>query len=180
MNNVLVVVDMQNDFITGALGSEAARDLVPRVVQKIKDFNGIVTGTLDTHESDYLFTKEGRNLPVAHCIMGTHGWKVKQVIENAVADKKDFRDFYIKDTFGCVDLAQDLRDEFYNGTKGLRIELVGLITDICVVSNALLLKAYMPEAEIVVDASCCEGTSIENHEAALQVMRSCHITVIND
>jgi len=186
MNNILIVIDMQNDFVTGSLGSEAAQAIVPKVVSKIKHFNGIIIGTLDTHykkhsnigkKPEYLTTLEGIKLPVEHCIEDTVGWQLEPSVDH-MFQCKDHREFYIKNTFGSVELAEDIRDEFYLNEK-LRIELVGLVTDICLVSNALLLRAYMPDAEIIVDASCCAGTSVESHLAALDVMRSCQIDIIN-
>lgn len=178
---VLIVVDMQNDFIDGSLGSASAFAIVPKVMDKIKSFDGKVVFTRDTHGSDYLETNEGKNLPVPHCIFGTVGWELVDDIEQFLKEHDCEYDKYLtfnKGTFGDISLADFVG--FYSDNDGsMEIELVGLCTDICVVSNALILKAAFPEAEICVDASCCAGVTPEKHEAALKVMESCQIKIKN-
>ena len=173
-NKYLIVVDMQNDFIDGALGTPEAQAIVENVVRKVQEFPGRVIFTLDTHQPDYLQTQEGKNLPVEHCIEGTHGWQLADALE-AIRAESDLP-AYRKVTFGSVELAQDLaRANAQESIEG--IELVGLCTDICVVSNALMLKGFMPEVPISVDARCCAGVTPEAHEAALATMASCQIAV---
>ena len=172
MRKVLVVIDMQNDFIDAALGTPEAVAIVDAVKDKIASYPATdVFATMDTHGADYLQTQEGANLPVEHCIKGTQGWQLSACIAEAL----DSAHIYEKPTFGSVALAQDLKalaDE-----QDIEIELVGLCTDICVVSNALLLKAFMPEVRISVDARCCAGVTPEKHRAALETMRSCQIHI---
>lgn len=175
MSRILIVVDMQKDFVDGALGSDEAMEIVDNVVEKIRGFSGRIFVTLDTHEEDYLSTLEGQNLPVEHCIKGTEGWKLNSEVEKALEGK----DFAIveKPTFGSIKLVEMLREYIDSEAE---IELVGLCTDICVVSNALLLKANYYETPIYVDASACAGVSPEAHKAALSTMKSCHINIINE
>ena len=174
MKRFLVVVDMQNDFVDGALGSEQAAAIVPAAVEKISSFDGDIFVTLDTHFEDYLQTSEGKKLPVAHCIKGTNGWRLNKDIK-AVLDEKDFTEVE-KNTFGSVNLPGLIKKAA--GEEDFSIELIGLCTDICVVSNALLLKASFPEAPISVDSACCAGVTNEKHKAALETMRSCQIDVL--
>jgi nicotinamidase-related amidase len=174
MKRFLVVVDMQNDFVDGALGSEQAAAIVPAAVKKISSFDGDIFVTLDTHFEDYLQTSEGKKLPVAHCIKGTNGWRLNKDIK-AVLDEKDFTEVE-KNTFGSVNLPGLIKKAA--GEEDFSIELIGLCTDICVVSNALLLKASFPEAPISVDSACCAGVTNEKHKAALETMRSCQIDVL--
>ena len=174
MKRFLVVVDMQNDFVDGALGSEQAAAIVPAAVEKISSFDGDIFVTLDTHFEDYLQTSEGKKLPVAHCIKGTNGWRLNKDIK-AVLDGKDFTEVE-KNTFGSVNLPGLIKKAA--GEEDFSIELIGLCTDICVVSNALLLKASFPEAPIIVDSACCAGVTNEKHKAALETMRSCQIDVL--
>ena len=174
--DILVVIDMQNDFIDGALGTPEAEAIVPNVVDRVKNFNGLVLATRDTHSGDYLQTQEGKRLPVKHCIEGTEGWDLISPLQE-VQEKKNARIFK-KKTFGSVELAQYLAD-IHEKTPISSIELIGLCTDICVVSNALLIKAYLPEVPILVDASCCAGVTPGSHEAALQTMECCQIQVQN-
>ncbi len=169
MKKILVVVDMQKDFVDGALGTKEAVKIVPDVADKIKNFDGEVVFTLDTHKSEYLATAEGKKLPVEHCIKGTPGWELDSDIKKLSASCKVFE----KPTFGSTDLAQYISDEGYD-----EIELVGLCTDICVISNALLIKAYLPEAKIIVDSSCCAGVTPESHENALSAMKMCQIDIV--
>ena len=175
MRKILVVVDMQNDFIDGALGTKEATAIVPAVKEKIASYAPEdVYYTLDTHEKDYLQTQEGQFLPVEHCVRGTEGWKLSPELSDVLAGAKR----YEKPTFGSVNLAFRLRD--LASEEAIEVELVGLCTDICVVSNALLFKAMMPEVLISVDAACCAGVTPDNHKAALQTMKSCQIQVKND
>lgn len=175
MKRVLIVVDMQKDFVDGALGSSEAVEIVDTVVEKIRGFDGPIFVTMDTHDEDYLDTMEGRNLPVKHCIKGTDGWKLNSEVKKALKGK----DFIIveKPTFGSVKLVELLREYVDSDAE---IELVGLCTDICVVSNALLLKANYYETPIYVDAGACAGVSPEAHNAAISTMKSCHINIINE
>ena len=172
MRKMLIVIDMQNDFIDGALGTKEAQAIVGAVKEKIRSYPAEdVIATMDTHRPDYMDTQEGKNLPVMHCIRGTDGWQIRPEIARLLGAAK----IYEKPTFGSMDLASDLKD--LSGKEELELELVGLCTDICVVSNALLLKAAMPEVKISVDASCCAGVTPEKHQAALETMRSCQIHV---
>ena len=173
MNDVLIVVDMQNDFIDGALGTSEALAIVPNVKEKIEGFQGKVFFTRDTHQANYMDTQEGRKLPVPHCIKGTPGWTLNDGVAAAL-EQKGYTPVE-KLTFGSVLLPRLL----YQAAAGenFTAELVGLCTDICVVSNALMLKANFPEAEISVDSACCAGVTPETHEAALVTMRCCQINV---
>lgn len=178
MNKVLVVVDMQNDFIDGALGTKEAQEIVPNAVKKIKEWDGTIIFTLDSHSKDYLGTNEGKYLPVEHCIDGTNGHKINsQVWDAAISSVSQYSRINTlrKHTFGSTALPELLRGEEFEC-----IELIGLCTDICVISNALLLKAAYPEANIKVDAKCCAGVTPAKHKAALEVMKSCQIEVYND
>ena len=172
----LVIVDVQKDFVTGALGTAEAQAMLPRLLEKLRGFEGGVWLTLDTHGEDYLETQEGRYLPVAHCIKGTEGWQLEDEV-GSIARERDAA-IVEKPTFGSEKLVEELRSLYEEGRlEG--VELCGLCTDICVVSNALLLKAAMPELPISVDAACCAGVTPEKHRAALEVMRSCQIDVRN-
>lgn len=173
MKKVLIVVDMQKDFVDGALGSNEAVAIVDNVVKKIEDFDGKIIVTYDTHDENYMNTQEGKKLPVPHCIKGTEGWKLDKKVQAAL-DKKGF-EAVEKPTFGSATLVELIRKE---GADDLEIEMIGLCTDICVVSNALLLKANFPEMNISVDAKCCAGVTEEKHLAALETMRSCQIEVV--
>lgn len=173
---VLIVVDMQNDFIDGVLGTKEAQAIVPRVCDKIRNFDGSIIATKDTHDENYLETQEGKNLPVPHCIVDTAGHDINRDIFNAIREKHGLT--AKKHTFGTFKLSKwiekltDLLSE-----KIEAIELIGVCTDICVISNALILKASFPEVPIYVDATCCAGVTPELHEAALKVMKSCQIIV---
>ena len=176
---VLVVVDMQNDFITGSLGTPEARAIVPNVKAKIDEAvkNGdLIVFTRDTHWDDYLVSNEGQKLPVEHCVRGTDGW---QIHNGLIPDNYNFMMIRDKYTFGDYDLPSTLHDMLYQFVnEPTEIELVGLCTDICVVSNALLLKSYLyDDYEISVDATCCAGVTPESHEAALRTMEMCQINV---
>lgn len=170
----LIIVDMQKDFVYGCLGSEEAKRIVPDVLKKAKEFDGTVIFTKDTHREDYLQTQEGEKLPVPHCIYLSDGWKLVKELEDL--QRQLDCPVYEKETFGCLKLAEDLKAE--NDKQSVEsIELCGVCTDICVVSNALLLKAYMPEVPIYVDEVCCAGVTPEKHKNALETMRSCQITI---
>ena len=168
MRKTLIVVDMQNDFITGSLGTREAQDIVQKVQNKIAEYQkrgDEIIFTRDTHQTDYLNTPEGKKLPVEHCIEGTEGWQIADGLEVGGAVYID------KPTFGWT---------HWNDRTFKEIEMVGLCTDICVVSNALILKAIFPEVEITVDASCCAGVTPATHHAALETMKMCQINVISE
>lgn len=173
MKNVLIVVDMQNDFINGALGTKEAQAILPNVKKKIEEYlkaGKEVVFTRDTHEANYLQTQEGKNLPVEHCIKDTHGWAISSELDtrnSAIIDKT---------TFGSVTLMSVITNNYPDA----EFELVGLCTDICVISNALMLKAFLPEAKISVDAACCAGVTPETHKNALEAMKICQINIINE
>ena len=174
MKKILIVVDMQNDFIDAALGTAEAVAIVDAVKEKISSYPvENVIATMDTHGENYMETQEGQNLPVMHCIKGTDGWKIRPDIAELLEGAK----IYEKPTFGSTALAADLKALSEN--EEIELELIGLCTDICVVSNALLLKANMPEVKISVDAACCAGVTPEKHLAALETMRSCQVNVTN-
>ncbi len=169
MKKLLVVVDMQNDFVDGALGSKEAQAIVPDVVAKVQkalDEGTDVVFTRDTHHDNYLETKEGQYLSVVHCVEGTPGWEI-------IDELKPYANIVInKPTFGSTRLVRFVEEGDYD-----EVELIGLCTDICVVSNALLLKANMPELTYKLDSSCCAGVTPQSHEAALETMKSCQIEV---
>lgn len=169
--DVLVVVDMQNDFIDGSLGTEEAKAIVPKVAEKIKAFKGLVLATRDTHGKDYLTTQEGRKLPVEHCIKGIGGWEIRKEIAELIKEEP-----IDKPAFGSRVLAERLLA--LDGKETVEsITLIGLCTDICVISNALLLKAFLPEVPVIVDASCCAGVTKESHVQALEAMKMCQIQI---
>ncbi len=171
MQKILVVVDMQNDFITGALGTPEARAIVPAAVKRAREFPGRVLFTRDTHGEDYLDTQEGKNLPVPHCIRGTDGWQIcPELLPYCREEPID------KETFGSRKLGELLaaadREE-----KVEEITFIGVCTDICVISNAMIAKAFLPEAKITVDARACAGVTKESHRLALEAMRACQIRI---
>ena len=173
MRKILIVIDMQNDFIDGALGTKEAEAIVEAVKEKIRSYaSSDVIATMDTHFENYMETQEGKYLPVPHCIKGTDGWRIRQDIEELLAGAK----IYEKPTFGSTAMAEDLKA--LSEKEEIELELCGLCTDICVVSNALLLKAAMPEVKISVDPSCCAGVTPEKHLAALETMGSCQIQIL--
>ncbi len=174
MKKFLIVVDMQKDFVDGALGTKEAVAIVDNVVKKIDNFEGEILVTYDTHFDNYMETSEGKKLPVPHCIKATDGWKLDSKVEKALSGKEYKK--VEKITFGSVELPKLVKEAA--GEEEFTIELVGLCTDICVVSNALLLKANFPEVEITVDASCCAGVTPDTHEAALATMGCCQINII--
>lgn len=181
MKKILLVIDMQNDFISEALGSDAAKSIVPGVVELINGWDGQIIATLDTHgtSEEYPATLEGKYLPVYHCGKGTHGWEIAEEVRKALEARPGYVGTIEKPTFGCIALPEFIRKKADVG-DGTEVEftLIGLDTDICVVSNALLLRANFPNSEIRVVSSCCAGSSPAAHDAALQVMRSCQIQVI--
>jgi len=174
MRKILIVIDMQNDFIDAALGTKEAAAIVDSVKEKIRSYPAEnVIATMDTHQENYMETQEGQNLPVIHCIKGTDGWRIRPDIAELLKAAK----IYEKPTFGSTAMAADLKA--LSEKEEIELELIGLCTDICVVSNALLLKATMPEVKISVDASCCAGVTPKKHLAALETLSSCQIHVVN-
>ncbi len=175
MSRLLIVIDMQNDFVDGSLGTAEAMGIIDNVCDKIKNFKGTVIFTRDTHTEDYLETQEGINLPVKHCIKGSEGWKLTEKVENM---RKEYNSpVFDKDTFGSKEIVQYL--DIINKKSPIEyIELIGLCTDICVISNALLIKAFFPEVPITVDSKCCAGVTPESHKNALESMKMCQINVI--
>ena len=173
MKNFLIVVDMQKDFVDGALGTKEAVSIVDKVVDKINNFDGEIIATYDTHFENYMESSEGKSLPVMHCIKGTDGWLLNDKVQKAL-DSKGYTAL-AKLTFG----AKNLPELILNLSKGedFSIELIGLCTDICVVSNALLLKASFCEKEISVDEGCCAGVTPETHQAAITTMKMCQINI---
>lgn len=167
---VLIVVDMQNDFITGSLGTAEAQAIVPNVKRKINKYKfrgDKIVFTRDTHYSNYLQTQEGRNLPIKHCVMGEDGWNIFDGLDDVQNCS-----YIDKETFGCTHWNQlSMYDE---------IELIGLCTDICVISNAMILKAIFPETLIKVDATCCAGVTPESHRNALSAMKMCQIEIVGE
>lgn len=174
MQDILIVVDMQNDFIDGALGTAEAVAIVPKVVEKVRGFKGTVIFTRDTHDENYMQTQEGRNLPVPHCIKGSRGWEVCPALEplrtGLTIDKP---------TFGSAELGRLLLELDAKEPVG-SITLVGLCTDICVISNALIAKAFLPEVPVTVDAACCAGVTPESHRNSLSAMRMCQVRIENE
>ena len=174
MDKILIVVDMQNDFIDGALGSSEAEAIVDECARKIKEFDGGIIVTYDTHHGNYMDTQEGKYLPVPHCIKGTRGWELNLKIQKALSDKE-----YIsieKVTFGSVNLPGIIRENF--DVDNLEIEFLGLCTDICVISNAMIVKAAFPEVKISADSKCMAGVTVDKHNAAIEVMKSCQINIL--
>lgn len=175
MSKLLVVVDMQTDFIDGSLGTDEAKNIVSKVSEKISSWDGDIVCTMDTHEANYLKTREGLRLPIEHCIHNSDGWQINDRICVAIKTTKKKVSIFQKETFGSVELATYIKKEQYK-----HIEFVGLCTDICVISNAILTKAFMPEADIVIDASCCAGVTPESHNNALSAMKMCQIDVVGE
>lgn len=175
MKKVLIVIDMQKDFIDGVLGTKEAVIIVPKVINKIKEFNGEVIYTRDTHDEKYLESQEGTKLPVVHCVKGTDGWNlVSEIGELANKSKSKIFD---KPAFGSMEMVRYV-ESLCRVEEIEEIELVGVCTDICVISNAVLLKSAMPEVKIVVDSSCCAGVTPESHNNALNAMNMCQIEII--
>ena len=173
MKDILLVIDMQNDFVFGPLSTDQAREIVQNVKEKVLNFKGDIYFTRDTHFENYLSSQEGKKLPVAHCIKDTEGW---QIIEDL--DKLRKTEPVDKVTFGSSKLVDLLVKENEKETIN-RITLIGVCTDICVISNAMIIKAFLPETEILVDSSCCAGVTVESHNNALEAMKCCQITIIN-
>lgn len=174
MNDILVVVDMQNDFIDGALGTAEAQAIVDKVAAKIRSFQGKVIFTRDTHGENYMDTQEGKNLPVPHCIKGTKGWEIRAELEKLRTEPA-----VDKPGFGSAELSHMLAAE--NTVEPISsVSLIGLCTDICVISNAMLIKAALPEVPISVDASCCAGVTPQSHKNALEAMKMCQIKIVNE
>ena len=174
MQDILLVVDMQNDFIDGALGTAEAEAIVPKVAEKIRSFSGKVLFTRDTHEENYMDTQEGKNLPVPHCIRGTQGWQISSKLMEFCKDEP-----INKETFGSVELGSVLKAAHQENPIET-ITFIGLCTDICVISNAMLVKAFLPEVKLIVDASCCAGVTPESHKNALEAMKVCQIEIENE
>ncbi len=168
MEEVLIVVDMQNDFIDGALGTKEAQAIVPNVAEKIKKYKDAgrrVIFTRDTHAENYLETYEGKHLPIAHCIEDTKGWQISDKLDVDI----DYDIIIDKSTFGWMN---------WNGFEFESVEICGLCSEICVISNALIIKATYPKIDITIDANCCAGVTPDKHKAAMEVMKSCQINVI--
>ncbi|MCK9548566.1 MAG: cysteine hydrolase [Sphaerochaeta sp.] len=165
--HLLVVVDMQEDFVRGSLATDEAKAIIPAMIEKIKGHAGPLAYTLDTHDEEYLSTSEGAHLPVVHCVKGEEGHRLITELAPLLSDAECFE----KPTFGSVALAERIRDD-----KTIEeVELVGVCTDICVVSNALMIKAMRPELVVRVDPSCCAGSTVQRHHASLETMKSCQI-----
>ena len=172
MRKILLVIDMQNDFIDGALGTREAEAIVDRVADEIRKYPARdIIATRDTHTEDYLNTQEGKNLPVAHCVKGTTGWALNSKISAALGEAL----IIDKPSFGSREMAERLAQMAQ--AEDLDVTLVGLCTDICVVSNALLIKAFLPETPVRVIAACCAGVTPESHRAALDTMKACQIQI---
>jgi len=170
----LIVIDVQNDFISGSLGTPEAERIVPCIRKKIESFNGEVIFTRDTHTKDYLDTKEGMELPIIHCMKGCSGWEIADELKEFV--KEEPMD---KPCFGNIELAKRLESE--NKIETIEgITLVGLCTDICIIANAFLLQAFLPETQIIVDASCCAGVTPDSHTIALKAMSACQIKIVGE
>ena len=168
---LLIVVDMQNDFIDGALGSKEAVAIVPYVKQKIESFDGKVFFTRDTHFDDYMTTQEGKNLPVPHCVQNTAGWEIRAELDALrKTDAIDKITFGSKDLIGVIEQEKDVES----------ITFVGLCTDICVISNVMLVKAFFPEIPLIVDAKGCAGVTPESHQNALNAMKMCQVEIQNE
>lgn len=174
MKRLLVVVDMQHDFIDGALGTMEAVQIVPNVIEKIKQHEGPIIATRDTHDSDYLDTQEGRNLPVVHCVKDTYGWQLQDDIAMLVEEREGR--IIDKPSFGSVEVGEVISGMFDKGEID-EVEFVGLCTDICVISNSMIVKAYAKELPVYVDASCCAGVTKESHCNALEAMKMCQIVI---
>lgn len=181
--NILLIVDVQNDFVDGALGSPQARESIPNMVKVINQFKNkddYIFYTLDIHDSNYLNTNEGKHLPIPHCISNTNGWKMNNEIDEAIRNSNAHIRPIIKSTFGSINLAQQINKCYLTVRDKMEITIIGLCTDICVITNALLLKTYFPEAKITVISNACAGTTTSMHLSALEVMEKCHIEIKYD
>ena len=174
MKHFLIVVDIQNDFVDGSLGTKEAVGIIDNAANFIKDFDGEILVTYDTHFEEYLNTSEGKKLPVTHCVKNTNGWQLNEKIQNALSLKEYTA--VEKLTFGSIELSGIIKEKA--GDEDFDITLIGLCTDICVVSNALILKANFYEKEIYVKENCCAGVTPESHNAALTTMKMCQINII--
>ena len=169
MKKLLIVIDMQKDFVTGVLGTKEAVAIVEKVIERIqtaREQGDEIVFTRDTHGENYSSTQEGKNLPVPHCIKNTDGWQIIDGLYNGEL-------VFDKPTFGSVALAEYVKANAFD-----EVELIGVCTDICVVSNAMLLKAYCPEMKVSVKEDCCAGVTKDNHQAAIQTMRSCQVMIV--
>ena len=175
MKDYLIVVDMQKDFVDGALGSAEAVPIVPKVLEAVNGFPGEVIFTRDTHPENYMDLQEGKFLPVPHCIRGTEGWELIPPLREYAEENNAL--IFDKPTFGSRELSAYLLSEYGKGNVG-SVTFCGVCTDICVISNALLIKAFLPETPITVDAACCAGVTPETHENALKAMEVCQIKVL--
>ncbi len=173
---VLIAVDLQKDFIDGALGTPEARAIVPAAAEKIAGFDGLVAVTMDTHGPDYLDTREGGDLPVPHCLEGTPGWELDPAVRAALESRGTPWETFRKPTFGSAALGRRLA-ELARETPLEEIELIGLCTDICVISNAMVCRAFLPEVPIRVDPACCAGVTPASHETALAAMAACQVRI---
>lgn len=186
MKKLLICIDCQNDFIDGVLGSEQAVDTVPNIVKKIEEFNdGIIITTQDTHESNYMETPEGKSLPIPHCIRGSEGWEINSDVMNAIQERIKIEGISTinvqKPTFGSIALANVIDNIVRSTDEDVNIEICGFVSSICVISNALLIKTMLYDlnrVNISVIKDCCAGLNDYNHEAALEVMKSCQINII--
>lgn len=171
-NKLLIVIDMQNDFVTGSLANPMAEAIIPSIIKEM-DESAFVFFTRDTHYEDYLHTSEGKKLPIEHCIIDTDGWQIIDALSFHTEDRHIPHIFLNKRTFAFDDWKRWIMADNYD-----EIEIVGVCTDICVVSNALVIKSLFPEKKVCVKASACAGTTKEMHEAALKVMESCQIDIV--
>ena len=179
-NEILILIDMQVDFVSGKLGSKMAMDIVPHVCKKLESYkqkNAFIIATLDTHDKNYLNTLEGRYLPVEHCIKGSEGHKIDETLSKLLPSTTVYVE---KGAFGSlhlIDVVKNYLQDNHIDEQNLQIEAVGLCTDICVVSNAILLRSAFPNSRVLVDSACCAGTTKEKHLATLEVLKSCQIDV---
>ena len=180
--NILIVVDMQNDFIDGALGTKEAQTIIPNVIKKISEALENKDDIIFTRETHYAYTystsEEGKNLPVPHCIEGSLGWMISDKITISKPKNHSYTQIFDKETFGSLDLANHLKN-FYPLTYINSIQVIGLCTDICVIANAIMAKSALPNAHIIVDASCCAGVSPQSHDNAIQTMKTLQIEILN-
>jgi nicotinamidase-related amidase len=174
MRKLLIIIDMQNDFITGTLANKEGQKIVSKIADYIRTFTGYIMTTQDTHTEDYMDTQEGKNLPVPHCIEGTSGWQIVPEIQAALDEVAMYPQTFVKNTFGSTHLGDYIAR---NADHYEEILMCGVCTDICVISNALLLKAYVPEIKITVLKDLCAGVTPESHENALKAMKACQITI---
>lgn len=175
MNKLLIVIDMQNDFIDGSLGTKEAVNIVPNVIKKIKEYDGEVIYTRDTHDEKYLQTQEGINLPVIHCLKESKGWNIKDEIMVLAENSKS--KIFNKPSFGSTELVDYIKEIYSNGQVA-EVEIIGLCTDICVISNAIMIKSSIPEIKVIVDSNCCAGVTPQSHKNALEAMKMCQIKII--